>query len=82
MSFPVCVAARMLRKKVILHESDSVAGLANRWCGAFATDVFVNFDEARKFFDESKIRGVGPILNPVIKDVQRNKKARDKRSEE
>ncbi len=42
-SLPVCIAAWILRKKIYLHESDSVTGLANKICSRLATKVFYSF---------------------------------------
>ena len=42
-SLPVAVAAWIWRKKIIVHESDSIIGLANRFCTNFAKTVAVGF---------------------------------------
>ena len=39
-ALPVCVAAKLLRKKVVLHETDMVAGLTNRLVAKFADTLF------------------------------------------
>ncbi|HYZ47153.1 MAG TPA: glycosyltransferase, partial [Actinomycetota bacterium] len=44
-SLPVCVAARVARIPVVLHEQNIVFGLANRICKAFARRVCVSFEE-------------------------------------
>ena len=51
-SFPTLLAARFLRIPVVIHESDSVPGRANRWAGKFAARVAVSFAEAAPFFPE------------------------------
>lgn len=42
-SVPVCIAGWILRKKIYIHESDSVMGLANRISSKFASKVFHSF---------------------------------------
>ncbi len=63
-SFPVAVAAWILRRPVILHESDSVMGLANRVTSRLATKVCVAFPELVK--NDSKFLFTG---NPVRTDL-------------
>ena len=42
-SLPVVIAGRLLRKRVLLHESDTKPGLSNRICAKFATKIFTGF---------------------------------------
>jgi len=42
-SLPVVLAARILRKKVILHESDTKPWIANRICARFTDTIFTAF---------------------------------------
>jgi len=51
---PVVVAAKMLRVKVIIHESDMTPGLANRISLPFADRVCVNFPETINHVPEGK----------------------------
>lgn len=44
-SLPVVIAAWILRRPVLLHESDTKAGLANRICSKFATTIFTWFED-------------------------------------
>ncbi|MFA4931229.1 MAG: UDP-N-acetylglucosamine--N-acetylmuramyl-(pentapeptide) pyrophosphoryl-undecaprenol N-acetylglucosamine transferase [Patescibacteria group bacterium] len=46
-SLPVAVAARILGIKLVLHESDSVFGLANRLAAGFASKIAVSFPVGR-----------------------------------
>ncbi len=61
-SFPVLVAARLLRIPVVIHESDSVPGKANLWAGKFAEKVAVSYSEAAKYFKADKVAHTG---NPI-----------------
>lgn len=65
-SFPVLVAARLLRIPVFIHESDSVPGRVNRWAGKFARKVAVSFPEAANYFDEEKVALTG---NPIRDEI-------------
>ncbi len=51
-SVPVVIAARMLRIRVILHESDLMPGLANRICARFATKICMSFEESKPYFEK------------------------------
>ena len=42
-SFPLCVAAFILRKPIYIHESDQVMGLANTLISKLATKIFYTF---------------------------------------
>ena len=66
-SFPVLVAARLLRIPVIIHESDSVPGRTNLWAGKFAKRVAVSYPEAAKYFDSKKVAVTG---NPVRRNIE------------
>ncbi len=56
------IAARRARVPIILHESDVIPGLANKFLGRFADRVIVSFGETRKYFASKQ-----PILlgNPI-----------------
>lgn len=61
-SFPVLVAARLLRIPVVIHESDSVPGKTNLWAGKFAEKVAVSYSEAARFFKVDRVAHTG---NPI-----------------
>ncbi len=65
-SVPVCMAAFILRKKIYIHESDTVTWASNKFASKFATKVFYSFPN-------EKINGIkyihsGPIVNPELID--------------
>jgi UDP-N-acetylglucosamine--N-acetylmuramyl-(pentapeptide) pyrophosphoryl-undecaprenol N-acetylglucosamine transferase len=64
-SFPVTLAAFLLRIPVFLHESDSIPGLANRICAKFSKKIFVSFEKTL-YFPEKKMIFVG---NPIRVDL-------------
>ena len=65
-SFPVLVAAKLLRIPVMIHESDTVPGRVNKWAGKFAARIAVSYDEAATFFPTDKVAFTG---NPIRKEL-------------
>jgi UDP-N-acetylglucosamine--N-acetylmuramyl-(pentapeptide) pyrophosphoryl-undecaprenol N-acetylglucosamine transferase len=65
-SLPLCIAARILRKKVYIHESDIVTGLSNKLVSRFASKVFYTFSNEK--IDEKKHIHSGALLNPELID--------------
>lgn len=65
-SFPVLVAAKLLKIPVIIHESDSVPGKTNLWAGKFAKKIAVSYPDTAKFFPTEKVAYTG---NPLRKEI-------------
>lgn len=65
-SFPVVFAAWVYRIPVIIHESDSVAGVANIISSKFANKVAIAYESAGAFFPSKKIVLTG---NPIRKEI-------------
>lgn len=63
-SGPVGIAALLLRRPLVLHEQNAVAGMTNRWLSRVATRVFAAWPGA--FTASAKIKVVG---NPVRHDI-------------
>lgn len=61
-SVPVCLAAWIFRIPIVIHDSDAVAGSANRFLARFASRIAVAYPSALSFFPESKTAITG---NPV-----------------
>lgn len=66
-SVPVVIAAWMARKRIVLHESDVVPGLANKIAAKFASDVCVAFKQATKHFRGKAV--VHVTGNPVRSEI-------------
>jgi len=64
-SFPVLVAAKLLRIPVVIHESDTSPGKVNAWAGKFAKSVAVSYPEAAKYFNAEVVH----TGNPIRKDI-------------
>jgi len=63
-SVAVGVAAWTLNIPLYIHESDTVPGFSNKVLGHFATQIFLGFEEAQKWFPKNKTTVVGQILHP------------------
>jgi UDP-N-acetylglucosamine--N-acetylmuramyl-(pentapeptide) pyrophosphoryl-undecaprenol N-acetylglucosamine transferase len=64
-SFPVVLAAWLLRIPIFLHESDVDPGLVNKILGKAAQKIFVSFPKTEKF-PPSKIKLTG---NPIRQEI-------------
>lgn len=65
-SVPLVLAARMYRIPVLIHDSDAVAGLANKILSRFVQRIAVAYEGAFQFFPVEKTALTG---NPVRKEV-------------
>lgn len=72
-SFPVVFAAWIYRIPIVIHESDSVAGLANIVCGKLANKVAISFNESGIFFPFKKIVLTGNPIRPEILEGTKEK---------
>lgn len=69
-SFPVVLAARILRIPVFIHESDSTPGRANKWASKFATRIAVSYKEASEDFPKEKVAYTGqPVLEERLEPI-------------
>jgi UDP-N-acetylglucosamine--N-acetylmuramyl-(pentapeptide) pyrophosphoryl-undecaprenol N-acetylglucosamine transferase len=67
-SVPACIAAFILRKKIYIHESDSVMGLANKITSKLATKVFYSFSNELTAIENNKHIHCWAIVNPEMLD--------------
>ena len=75
-SFPVLVAAKLLRIPTIIHESDTVPGRVSRWSGKFAKRIALSYPEAAQYFDEKKVSVTGqPVRKTLTHPVRDGAKA-------
>ena len=65
-SFFVVFAGWLYRIPVVIHESDTVAGLNNRLSGRFVKKVFIAFDGAKSYFPLRKTITIGNPLRQGI----------------
>jgi UDP-N-acetylglucosamine--N-acetylmuramyl-(pentapeptide) pyrophosphoryl-undecaprenol N-acetylglucosamine transferase len=65
-SVPVVLAARFYRIPVLIHDSDAIPGIANRFLGKFASLIGVSYQMAEKYFPAGRTAMVG---NPVRQEI-------------
>jgi len=65
-ALPLCIAAFILRKRIYIHESDTVSGIANKIIWKIATKVFYTFPNEDD--DNPKHIVSWQILNPELID--------------
>ncbi len=70
-SFPVLMAARILRIPVVIHESDTVPGRVNKWAGKFARHIAVSYDETAQYFPKDKVALTGQPIRQAILEKKR-----------
>jgi UDP-N-acetylglucosamine--N-acetylmuramyl-(pentapeptide) pyrophosphoryl-undecaprenol N-acetylglucosamine transferase len=76
-SFAPVLSAWLLRIPVILHESDVVPGLANRFLARFASQILVSFPVAQtEYFAAKDIISVG---NPIRRELLKGDKEEAKK---
>lgn len=64
---PVVIAARFLKIPVVIHESDSYPGRANKMASKWAKKIAISYKEAAEYLPKEKTAFVGNI---VRKDVR------------
>jgi len=66
-SLPVVLAAKFYRVRIIIHDSDSIMGLANRMASRWAQRIAVSFDStAKTLLEDEKLSGkVALVGDPV-----------------
>ncbi len=66
---PVVIAGAMLRKRIIIHESDTIMGLANKISARFAKKILYSFPNKKTQDPKNKKHiHVGAIMNPEMLD--------------
>ncbi len=71
-SFPVLLAAKLSRLPTVIHEQNSIPGLANRFLGRLVKRVFVSFPFSRRYFPRPKtILSGNPVRPEVLRPVKR-----------
>jgi UDP-N-acetylglucosamine--N-acetylmuramyl-(pentapeptide) pyrophosphoryl-undecaprenol N-acetylglucosamine transferase len=68
-SVPIYYACRFLRIPLVIHESDSIPGRANKLAGKYARYVGITYSETAQYFDTAKTALVGIPLRKSIYTV-------------
>jgi UDP-N-acetylglucosamine--N-acetylmuramyl-(pentapeptide) pyrophosphoryl-undecaprenol N-acetylglucosamine transferase len=73
-SGPTLLAAFLLGMKRAIHEQNVVPGMTNRILKWFSQQIFVSFEETKKYFPERKTVVTGnPIRKEILKGRERKK---------
>lgn len=76
---PVIAAAKVLGKKTVIHEQNSIPGLANRKLGSFAERICISLPQSSRFFPENKTIFTGnPVRKPIL-ELANRQGAKDKK---
>lgn len=70
---PTVVAGKILRAAIVLHESDTVAGLANRLTAKLADKICLSFEDVKQVFPKNKVIVTG---NPMRSELREGDRAR------
>ncbi|MGB4943253.1 MAG: undecaprenyldiphospho-muramoylpentapeptide beta-N-acetylglucosaminyltransferase [Candidatus Moraniibacteriota bacterium] len=65
-SVPIALAAWLYRIPILIHDSDAVAGRANRSVARYASRIAIAYERARRFFPANKIALTG---NPIREEM-------------
>jgi UDP-N-acetylglucosamine--N-acetylmuramyl-(pentapeptide) pyrophosphoryl-undecaprenol N-acetylglucosamine transferase len=65
-SVPIALAAWLYRIPILLHDSDAVAGRANRFVARYANRIAIAYEKARQYFPANKIALTGNPIRPEI----------------
>ncbi len=74
-SGPVVAAAKLLGKRTIIHEQNSVPGMANRKLGKIADTICISLPHAASYFPSEKCILTG---NPVRKEIVASREERER----
>ena len=76
---PVVAAAKLLGKPTIIHEQNSVPGLANRKLGPLVSRICLSLPGSEKWFPEKKSVLTGnPVRNGILTLARKEKNEQDK----
>lgn len=65
---PVTIAARILGIPLVIHESDSVPGRANKMAGKWAKRIAISYEEAVEYFPKDRTAFVGHIVRHEVRE--------------
>ena len=79
-SGPALMAAFLLRIKRAIHEQNVVPGMTNRILKWFSQQIFISFEEAKKYFPDGKTVVTGnPIRKEFFASLKQDKKEMKKK---
>ncbi len=73
-ALPVVFAAKIFGAMIIIHESDTIPGLTNRFCAPLANRIAISFRQTAAYFPVEKIALTG---NPIRADFFQNSESQN-----
>lgn len=71
---PVIAAAKFLGKAAVIHEQNSIPGLANRKLGRLADRICISIPQSGKYFPQEKVTFTGnPVRRPILELAEKEK---------
>lgn len=71
-TLPVVLAAKKLNIKIALHEQNVIPGKTNRFLSKYSDEIFISFEESRKYFKKGNVIYSG---NPRLEEAKNTLKA-------
>ena len=75
-SFPICIAATILKIKFIIYENNLIIGKANRYLLPFAKKIFVSYKDLEGIPEKytSKVCEIGNLIRKEIINFKKKRK--------
>ena len=74
---PVIAAAKLLGRKTLIHEQNSIPGLANRKLGGLVTKICLSLPGSERYFAEKKTVLTGNPVRQAILDLSKEQTQKD-----
>jgi UDP-N-acetylglucosamine--N-acetylmuramyl-(pentapeptide) pyrophosphoryl-undecaprenol N-acetylglucosamine transferase len=76
-SGPVCLVARLVGRRMVVHEQNVLPGLTNRILGRFAHRIFISFPDSLAVFKRSKTVLTGNPVRPDLLGTEPRERTRE-----
>ncbi len=63
---PVCIAGKIFKIPVYIHEQTTTVGLANKISAKFANKIFITFPQSKKYFPKNKTIHTGNLIKQEL----------------
>ena len=73
-AFPICIAARVLKIPVVVHESDAIPGRVTLITARFASHIALSYAESEKYFSEKQLERSALTGIPIRSELIRSNK--------
>ena len=73
-AFPVCIAAKILKIPIVIHESDAIPGRVTLVTSRFASHIALSYAESEKFFSSKELERAALTGIPIRSELIRSNK--------